>query len=106
MRTKDQRPPSSQRGYDARWRKVRAMKLRANPLCEECEKGKVLTPASMVHHIVPIEEGGEVLDLENLMALCESCHDKKHSKNSIGNVGGCDPSGFPISQAHPWRQMK
>jgi 5-methylcytosine-specific restriction enzyme A len=30
------RPPSSQRGYDAEWRKIRAQHLKEAPLCVMC----------------------------------------------------------------------
>jgi hypothetical protein len=59
----------------------------------------------MVHHILPIESGGEVLAWDNLESLCESCHDAKHSNNSIGNVGGCGIDGFPINLNHPWHKL-
>ena len=32
------------RGYDARWRKARALFLQRNPLCAECGKAGRLTP--------------------------------------------------------------
>jgi 5-methylcytosine-specific restriction protein A len=67
----------AERGYDSRWKKVRERYLRKHPFCEECEK---TTPfpnaANEVHHIVPINEGGKILDENNLMALCKSCHSK------------------------------
>ena len=33
-----------------------------------------------VHHIIPLAEGGERLDIENLMTLCRECHDRKHGR--------------------------
>ena len=41
------------RGYDARWRKARALVLQRNPLCAECGKAGRLTPATVVDHIIP-----------------------------------------------------
>ena len=94
---------SHERGYDARWRSLRAQKLRANSLCEECDRGGILERASMVHHIVPIEDGGEVLDWENLMSLCEACHSRKHSNNpDLGQIKGTNIAGFPTNTKHPW----
>jgi len=75
------------------------MKLRENPLCEECERINLLTSAVMVHHIIPIEGGGEPLDWDNLMSLCEYCHDKKHSRL---NLSGCGIDGMPLNLGHPW----
>ena len=62
------------------WRKLRDYKRRLNPLCEECLKHGILTPGELVDHIIPIEEGGALLDLANLQTLCKACHNKKHSK--------------------------
>ena len=66
------------RGYDARWRKARALFLRQNPLCAECHKNGVLTPATVVDHIIP-HRGDAVLfwDKQNWQPLCKDCHDKK-----------------------------
>ncbi len=32
-----------------------------------------------VHHILPISEGGDEFDPDNLMTLCYDCHKEKHS---------------------------
>lgn len=103
---RDNRKTSTQRGYDARWRRLRAQKLRANPLCEECDKGGLLERATMVHHITPIEDGGEPLDWDNLESLCLPCHGAKHNTTGRENVGGCNESGFPIHAGHYWNQKK
>jgi len=104
-RPQDTRLPSSQRGYDARWRKLRRMKLAANPLCEECERRRLVVRATMVHHIMPIKGPDDPgrLDWDNLMSLCEPCHDAKHS-SSGENVGGCGMDGWPVHGGHPWNK--
>ena len=51
------------------WRKLRAIKLKEEPMCEECARLGRLTPAQMVDHIVPINKGGAGLDLDNLQSL-------------------------------------
>ncbi|WP_141304364.1 HNH endonuclease [Moorella sp. E306M] len=81
-RQNERRGTAAQRGYDARWQKVREMYLRQHPLCEMCEREGRVTPATMVHHKQPIRHGGEVLNMENLMAVCRACHDRIHSKKS------------------------
>jgi 5-methylcytosine-specific restriction protein A len=73
------RGSSSSRGYDSRWQKLRLYKLARNPLCERCESLGRIERASLVHHIKPINDGGAVLDMDNLMSVCEVCHDKLHS---------------------------
>ena len=63
------------------WRKLRAMKLAQEPMCEECARLGRLTPAQMVDHIVPINKGGGALDKSNLQSLCNSCHARKSAKD-------------------------
>ncbi len=48
----------ARRGYDRRWREVRRQKLSEDPLCELCLRAGYVIPATEVHHIVPISEGG------------------------------------------------
>ena len=68
----------TKRFYNSRaWRKARERKLRINPLCELCLKEGKLVAASIVDHVVPIKEGGEVWDLDNLQSLCKTCHERK-----------------------------
>lgn len=69
------RLPSSQRGYDHKWRKARAAFLSKNPLCHDCSISGHVTPAVDVHHIVKIADDPSLrLDFTNLMALCKVCH--------------------------------
>jgi 5-methylcytosine-specific restriction protein A len=70
-----------ERGYTTSWDKVKAMKKRRDPLCEPCLKEGWLVPVHIVHHIKPVEEGGAMLDMDNLMSVCRTCHGKLHSKN-------------------------
>lgn len=63
------------------WRKLRAVKLEQEPMCEECLKVGRLTPAQMVDHIVPINKGGAGLDMDNLQSLCNACHARKSAKD-------------------------
>lgn len=62
------------------WRKLRALKLSQQPLCEECLTHGTHTPASVADHITPINRGGVALDIENLQSLCSTCHNKKSAK--------------------------
>lgn len=73
MRDQRRGSPSS-RGYDNTWKKFRQSFLYQHPLCAVCEKKGLLTPATEVHHIKPLSEGGERLDPRNCMALCHVCH--------------------------------
>jgi len=62
------RPSPADRGYDARWRRIRAEVLATEPLCRVCGQ-----PATEVHHIQPLRLGGSH-DGSNLAPLCHSCH--------------------------------
>lgn len=63
------------------WRKLRAVKLEQEPMCEECLQAGRITPAQMVDHIVPINKGGAGLDMDNLQSLCNACHARKSAKD-------------------------
>lgn len=82
-----------QRFYQSEnWIKARAYKLMQNPLCEDCLKKEVLTPATEVDHKVDLVDAPYLcLVLENLRALCKSCHSKKtiskmNGKESLGKI--------------------
>lgn len=72
-----------------RWRNLRLKKLQRQPLCEcdECKNHGKITPATEVHHIVPVEsvttiEQMEVLmfDFNNLMSVSHECHARIHQE--------------------------
>lgn len=77
----DNRPSASARGYDVKWRRIRAMYLRRHPECAECGR-----PAEEVDHITPLARGG-THQWENLQALCKSCHSKKTISENRGEGG-------------------
>ena len=62
-----------ERGYGARWQKLRAYVLATEPLCRECQAGGRVTPATDVDHIVRRVDGGSD-DVANLQPLCRSHH--------------------------------
>lgn len=84
-RPPDERPSSNRRGYDARWRKIRAAVLREQPLCVECLGAGVVTAANEVDHIVPLSQGG-TNEWDNLQPLCKSCHSKKTRREMAGGI--------------------
>lgn len=57
--------------YGYQWRKFRARFLNNHPLCEQCRLNGRYTPATEIHHIKPLSEGG-TNDESNLMPLCKS----------------------------------
>ena len=60
----------------SRWQKLRQWYKRQHPMCEDCGQA----PAVMVHHIVPIKDGGDPMAVDNLKALCRDCHNYMHKK--------------------------
>ena len=75
------RGSSTKQGYGSDWQRVRKIYLRKHPLCEECIKNDKIVPAVLVHHIIPIQDGGDRLDENNLKALCDKCHENIHGKD-------------------------
>lgn len=94
------------------WRRLRARKLQANPLCEHCYTAacmhgaavvvlgakRCIRVATEVDHVLPIHKGGAELDMSNLQSLCSDCHHVKtaddcgHAKQQIG------ADGWPVQQ--------
>ena len=78
--------------YNSReWRDLRIQKLRANPLCEVCEKEGIVTAAHAVHHRHPIEESTSKAEMrkwafmwDNLVSVCDACHAKIHKEQGKG----------------------
>lgn len=69
-----------QKVYDsAAWKRLRRLKLESvNWLCERCGQ-----PAQIVHHKMRITAGNVddlnvTLNLDNLEALCQNCHNLEH----------------------------
>lgn len=79
---KDTRPSSSDRGYDAEWKKLRDAKLAADPYCEDPEgRHEEKVRGRTVDHIVPLPEGPR-LEWSNLQTLCLSCHARKTAREN------------------------
>lgn len=72
----ERRGSASSRGYDRRWQWIRALYLRAHPLCVDCQADGHVAAATEVHHIKALRDGGDHSD-DNLMALCKSHHSKR-----------------------------
>lgn len=80
------RANSTQRGYGARWQRVRMVWLQANPFCvDPYGLHGPLVPGSQVDHITP-HRGDERLmwDEMNWQTLCASCHSKKTATEDGG----------------------
>lgn len=71
----EKRETPAERGYDAWWRRERALHLSASPLCVYCAGDGRVVPASVVDHIVP-HHGDRALfrSKANWQSLCANCH--------------------------------
>ena len=67
------RDPATTVRYGSEWRRIRNRYISKHPLCECCEQKGLLTPATEVHHIVSLADGGTNSD-DNLMSVCKPCH--------------------------------
>jgi len=67
-----------ERGYDSQWVKLRARKLKADPMCERCEAEGFDEVAIEVHHKVAFKGLRDPLRLawDNLESVCKGCHQK------------------------------
>jgi len=87
------RDPTMKKRYGRSWKRIRDLYIAAHPLCEQCQKLGQVTPATEVHHINPLSQGGSN-EFSNLMSLCTSCHSeitareggrwKRRSHNPLG----------------------
>ena len=80
--------------YQSReWKELRLQKIRANPLCEECEKRGIVRSAHCVHHVHPIEDSATMEEMrkwafmwQNLVSLCDECHARIHKERGKGTT--------------------
>jgi len=76
-------------GYDRKWQKVRAYKLRLNPLCEKCLAKGIVRVATQVHHKKKFKDNPELrLDIDILESLCKPCHDEETAKERREKIIG------------------
>ena len=79
---------SNSKIYTSRqWRKLRQYVLHRQPICVHCVQKNRYTTANTIDHILPINKGGAIWDIENLQALCSSCHNKKSARDKSYKIG-------------------
>lgn len=76
---------SAQRGYGYRWRQARAAYLAEHPLCVMCQAEGLVTPATVVDHVVP-HRGDQRLfwDRANWQPLCATHHSRDKQRAEQG----------------------
>lgn len=97
VRMPDTRPSAARRGYDQKWRRIRAQFLRLHPICVSCGG-----PANEVDHIVPLAAGGTHAH-SNLQSMCKSCHSSKTGRFDRGGRGD-QKSGIDAAIDRGYRQ--
>lgn len=74
---------------DRRWSETKSIVWRrAGGLCERCKEEGYITPGVDCHHIVPVESGKTLMEMErlcydyvnNIRLLCVPCHIKTHEE--------------------------
>jgi 5-methylcytosine-specific restriction protein A len=98
------------------WQRVRAERLRIEPSCRTCRAEGGTTTATEVDHVVPISEGGALLDLANTQSLCAEHHADKSAADRARRTGrpvcrrrryGVDAAtGRPLDPNHWWNAGK
>jgi len=68
--------------HTQQWRNTRKRFLAMYPLCKQCEKSGIITPAKVLDHITPVKQGGAKFDFNNLQSLCDKCHASKSGKEA------------------------
>ena len=60
------------------WKKIRAYVFGlSHGLCDQCRIRGIITVGNVVHHIIEIKKDwSKRLDIDNLICLCNSCHNK------------------------------
>ena len=65
------------------WKQFRAQKKAMNPVCEICLSTKsIYIPMYFVDHIIPIKDGGDPFDFENVQSLCKRCNFSKTGREA------------------------
>ena len=82
-RYEDGRKDTKERRFynSAQWQKVRELKRRHDPLCEQCKREGKVVLADLVHHKAEVRQDWDKrLNLDCLESLCTSCHEKIHQR--------------------------
>ena len=68
--------------HSKQWIRLRDLTMaRAGYQCQRCKQQGKITPATEVHHIVPIRvDWSRRLDAGNCIPVCHACHMSEHKK--------------------------
>ena len=78
LKYRDTKTEAARKFYSSTaWRKKSEQHRRDELLCRPCSKQGRVTLATLTDHIVPIEQGGDPWDDDNLQSSCDPCHNAK-----------------------------
>lgn len=86
---KHKRDSEARAFYKSRaWVECRALALkRDHGICQDCLNERKVTKAQTVHHIKELRDHPELaLTLDNLVSLCNACHNRRHPEKGAGHV--------------------
>jgi 5-methylcytosine-specific restriction enzyme A len=76
----------------AAWKRLRALVLRAHPLCRECLERGLVVEATIAHHVQDrLRRPDLALDRSNLVGVCAPCHSRHHAALRATPGGGQIP---------------
>lgn len=64
------------------WEESQRVFLAGCPDCYDCKKIGLFTKSTVAHRVIPLAEGGTDW-WPNLIALCDSCHEKRNADDVI-----------------------
>jgi 5-methylcytosine-specific restriction protein A len=81
----------------ARWRRLRAVQLSIQPLCEWCLEREEITEANEVHHRVAHKGDLDLFWNGPFLSTCKSCHSSRGKREDNGQtVVTYGADGWPI----------
>lgn len=72
---------SDPRYHTAAWTRLSRAFRADHPLCENCLRKGIVTPAEVVDHIVPIAICEDFWDMTNWQSLCRKCNIEKGNRD-------------------------
>jgi 5-methylcytosine-specific restriction enzyme A len=75
---------------DKRWKRLRRLKFKENPLCERCLPKGIIRQTEEIHHKIHIDlqhpDESLIFDFDNLESLCKECHVAEHYPSTMNPI--------------------
>jgi 5-methylcytosine-specific restriction protein A len=85
-----------------RWKRIARQQLMAEPLCRMCAARGLLTPATVVDHVIPHKGNSEAFWSGELQSVCNPCHQSRKRMLEIrGYLPDIGLDGWPTDSRHP-----